>query len=656
MLASSASLVSMERTNSRRRKPGGHNMNEVTRQDGQVQEKPSPLHTNATLTSSHWRSKLAYVVLSLLVFGSLGTYLVGQRTSFLWKAGNHAKANFGYEQPEEGYHSPGDLRIIFHPEEHVSRPPTTLTYSWTITKGYRSPDGVRKEVYLINDQLIGETIEARSGDRLVVNVTNQLTGEGLAMHWHGLRMVGANDMDGAVGLTQNPIPPGSTFLYNFTIGEEEFGTFWYHGHEKTQRDDGLYGGLIVHRPLEQCDEKKIYDYDQEILLMIGDWYHRPSTDVLAWYMNSRSFGNEPVPDSLIVNGKGNYDCNMAVPARPVECTAPEQRLALPELQLVNGRHYRLRLVNTGSLTGFSMGINNATLSPVQVDGGHEIVSAEAQKIGIVYPGERADAILRTHDSDGRRFLEIEMDDENFKYPNPALDPQQNFPVKTISDDLHDWKDLRSSIEYYNLQAAVSNSTVPVSWPEEVRKFVIYTTTLKLARYRNIPMGFVNHTSWQPQASPPEPLISLSREQYDRNQLSPHIPLFRNDSALNDPSAGWVELVINNLDDGGHPFHLHGHSFYIVSVFPHPRAWTSEKSPFTPGGTSLYNYNPFKAAPKDSPAGEYNLLDPPLKDVVFVPSRGYAVIRFRADNKGIWMMHCHVGWHLGSGMAMSWDIR
>ncbi|KAK4945723.1 hypothetical protein LTR10_015071 [Elasticomyces elasticus] len=187
----------MERTNSRRRKPGGHNMNEATGQDGHVQEKPSPLHGKATSTSSHWRAKLAYVVLSLLVFGSLGTYLVGQWTSFSWKAGNHAKANFGYEQPEEGYHSPGDLRIILHPEDHVSRPPTTLTYSWIITKGYRSPDGVRKEVYLINDQLIGETTEARSGDRLIVNVTNHLTDEGLAMHWHGLRMAGANDMDGA---------------------------------------------------------------------------------------------------------------------------------------------------------------------------------------------------------------------------------------------------------------------------------------------------------------------------------------------------------------------------------------------------------------------------------------------------------------------------
>lgn len=590
---------------------------------------------------------LAYVVLSLLIFSFFGLYLLGAWRSFPGEVGNRSKGQSGSERLADDYNGPGDLRILLHPEDHVSRPPTTLVYDWTVTKGYRSPDGVRKEVYLINDQFPGETIEARSGDRLVVNVTNQLTNEGLAMHWHGLRMQGANDMDGAVGITQNPIPAGSSFLYNFTIGEEESGTFWYHGHEKTQRDDGLYGGLIVHCPLQQCDEKAIYGHDQEVLLLIGDWYHRPSTDVLSRYMNSRSFGNEPVPDSLVVNGKGNYDCHMAVPARPLECTAPEDRLALPGLPLVNGRNYRVRLVNTGSLTGFSMKVSNASLSPVQVDGGHEIIEAEVQKIGIIYPGERVDAILRTYPSDEERLLEIEMDDENFKYPNPALEPLQNFPVETISQGIHDSQVRQPDAEYYNLQAAVSKSTLPTSLSEEPLKFVIYTTTLKLARHRNIPMGFVNHTSWQPQASPPEPLISLSRSQFDRNQFSPHIPLLTNDTALDNRSGGGVELVINNLDDGGHPFHLHGYSFYVVSVFPHPRAWTTEKPPFTPGGTSLYNYNPFDTAPQDSPAGEYNLLNPVKKDTVFVPQRGYAVIRLQPDNRGIWMLHCHVGWHLGS---------
>lgn len=52
---------------------------------------------------------------------------------------------------------------------------------------------------------------------------------------------------------------------------------------------------------------------------------------------------------------------------------------------------------------------------------------------------------------------------------------------------------------------------------------------------------------------------------------------------------------------------------------------------------------------------YNLVSPLRKDTVVVPRRGYAVIRFRADNMGLWMLHCHVLFHQGSGMAMALQI-
>ncbi len=652
----------MERTNSRRRKAGlSGTMDEKVQESASIRKS---LSSQANLSSpvvpiplsplQTWLRYFIYLIVSLLIFGFLGAILFGQLKSASRNAVNIGGADAAQETPA-GTQVPGDLRIILHPENHASRPPTTLVYNWTITKGYRRPDGVAKEVYLLNDNFPGETIEARSGDRIIVNVTNQLSNEGLAMHWHGLRMMGANELDGAVGLTQNPIPPSGSFLYDFTIGQEESGTFWYHGHEKTQRDDGLYGGFVVHRPSEQCNERRKYDYDDEILLLVGDWYHRPSNDVLSWYMNSRSFGNEPVPDSLVINGLGNFDCELAVPARPVDCLSPETRIDLPVLPLKGGQRTRLRLVNTGSLTGFSVRIHGASITPFQVDGGSEIAMAEARGIGIVYPGERVDVVLQIGPSTNQPFVEIKMDDENFKYPNPALNPIQNFPVQTIADNVGMALPV-PEVEHYNLQAASSNSSLRVAWPEQPLKFVIYTTTLKLAKHHNIPMGFINHTSWSPQAEPPEPLISISRSQYDRNQLSPRIPLFRKGTADTGLSKGWVEVVINNLDDGGHPFHLHGYSFYVVSVFPRPVAWTGTKPPFTPGGSSMYNYNPFTTQPQDSPAGEYNLVNPVIRDTVFVPQRGYAVIRFQADNMGIWMLHCHVGWHLGSGMAMSWDVQ
>jgi FtsP/CotA-like multicopper oxidase with cupredoxin domain len=45
----------------------------------------------------------------------------------------------------------------------------------------------------------------------------------------------------------------------------------------------------------------------------------------------------------------------------------------------------------------------------------------------------------------------------------------------------------------------------------------------------------------------------------------------------------------------------------------------------------------------------------LRDTVQIPRRGYAVLRFRADNPGVWLFHCHVMWHLAGGMAMIVDV-
>lgn len=53
---------------------------------------------------------------------------------------------------------------------------------------------------------------------------------------------------------------------------------------------------------------------------------------------------------------------------------------------------------------------------------------------------------------------------------------------------------------------------------------------------------------------------------------------------------------------------------------------------------------------------YDLSRAMLRDTVQIPSRGYAVLRFRADNPGVWLFHCHILWHLATGMAMLVDVQ
>jgi FtsP/CotA-like multicopper oxidase with cupredoxin domain len=125
----------------------------------------------------------------------------------------------------------------------------------------------------------------------------------------------ANLMEGSIGVTQSGIPPGQALWYNFTISPDQSGTFWYHAHSSVQRVDGLYGGLIVHKPATtlspdrfgrvteqtsnaQADSSN-YDYNKELLLLIGDWYHRPARDVASWYLWWGSMGFEVRLDDFV---------------------------------------------------------------------------------------------------------------------------------------------------------------------------------------------------------------------------------------------------------------------------------------------------------------------------------------------------------------------
>lgn len=531
-------------------------------------------------------------------------------------------------QTESDVGNPNNISISLHPDDHVYRDSRRLEYFWTITSEPRRPDGVLKHVYLINNQFPGPLIEARSGDTLVIQVENGLKDdEGLSIHWHGLHQRGFLGMDGAVGYTQRAISAGASMTYEFKISEEQHGTFWYHAHDQVQRGDGLYGGLVVHKPaIDATSESTKYEYEREELLMIGDWYHRQAEDVMAWYQTVDSFGNEPVPDSLLLNGKGAYNCSLGVVARPIDCFQ-QAETDIPFLAVPRPGSYRYRIINTGSLAGVSLDFGHAKVKAFQIDGGHDILSDPAQQVGILYPGERLDVVVTW--SSEASAIKITLDDESFRYSNAALETQHYLPVAMAGQTFLSMPtaDDIVAIDLANV-SSIASPEVPA---QADLTMVIYVTSVKLAHLDNIPTGFINHTTWKPSS---EPLISLPRADWDEYQFAPFIPLVDGSKAL------WVDVVINNLDDGAHPFHLHGHDFYVLH---------SHK-----GGSYWGSYNPFEDAEMIG-GGEYNTETPMRKDTFSVPSRGFTVIRFRADNPGIWLFHCHVMWHMGSGMAMGFHI-
>lgn len=93
----------------------------------------------------------------------------------------------------------------------------TVSYDWDITWVSASPDGYTRPVVGINNAWPCPTIKATVGDTVVVSITNQLGNETTGLHFHGISQKGSTDMDGPEGVTQCPVPPGSTFTYSFVV-------------------------------------------------------------------------------------------------------------------------------------------------------------------------------------------------------------------------------------------------------------------------------------------------------------------------------------------------------------------------------------------------------------------------------------------------------
>jgi FtsP/CotA-like multicopper oxidase with cupredoxin domain len=108
-------------------------------------------------------------------------------------------------------------------------------------------NGVNAHAQTFNGQIPGPTFELNVGDRVIVHYENRLSHES-GVHWHGIEL--SNGMDGTP-FTQNMVPPGGNFLYEFTVNKP--GIFWYHPHHHASTNQvfkGLYGMIVVKDPNE----------------------------------------------------------------------------------------------------------------------------------------------------------------------------------------------------------------------------------------------------------------------------------------------------------------------------------------------------------------------------------------------------------------------
>jgi len=214
--------------------------------------------------------------------------------------------------------------------------------------------------YAINRQVPGPRLELTEGDHVRINFTNHLP-EPATMHWHGL--VVPNRMDGPGFITQDPVPPGGHYTYEYVV--QQSGTYFYHSHTRPDRQQalGLYGALII-RPRDSAGEPKA---NYEYVVQLQEWLNRDGQTYPAMLMEGG------LPNFFTINGK----------AWPATDT----------LRMKVGETIKLRIIGTNNNFIHPMHMHGGPFTVVARDGVplNPVARFEADVIN-VGPGQRWDVI------------------------------------------------------------------------------------------------------------------------------------------------------------------------------------------------------------------------------------------------------------------------
>lgn len=256
--------------------------------------------------------------------------------------------------------------------------------------------GKRVKAMAYNGQIPGPELRLKEGERVRMVLSNALS-EPTTIHWHGVDV--PNRMDGVPGITQKPVQPGGTFVYEFKA--QPAGTRWYHTHfqEHRQLDLGLYAPLII-----EPAQPDPFPFDREYTLVLDDWATGtgrplPSTPEgtaggrgrmggmmgggMGRMMQGMMGGSHaPAYDTMTINGK-------AYPA-----TQP--------LKVRKGERVRLRLINASADHTHVIRLTSHRLQVTHTDGNPLVQAVEVDALPIA-PSERYDIQILV-DQPGAWFL------------------------------------------------------------------------------------------------------------------------------------------------------------------------------------------------------------------------------------------------------------
>jgi FtsP/CotA-like multicopper oxidase with cupredoxin domain len=467
-----------------------------------------------------------------------------------------------------------------------------VEYDLHISEQTVNPAGKPVRGFTINGGIPGPTLRFREGDFARIRVHNDLKDKETSTHWHGLLL--PNPQDGVPHVTTPAIQPGQTHTFNFELRHS--GTYWYHSHTHLQEQNGVYGSIVV-TPKHGEPVKA----DREQVLILSDWTNYNPHEVMRMLMRGSDYFGLMRRNAQSVWGawkKGNlkdyfvreWDRMMPMDISDVGYHAflvNGQRKA--RIEGKPGERVRLRIINAAAASYFYLNYAGGPMTIVAADG-PPVQPVKVDRF-LMAIAETYDIIL-TIPSDGQKELRFTSQDGS-GHASALLGSGQ---LAEASDPPR--PNLYQMDEMLNLALEEQEDDPRAS--------------LKLHRpgspYRVLK---ATHDTTLP-AKLPRRKISL----HLTGDMNRYIWGFDGKTIAQDPyvmikKGEIVELELINDSMMHHPIHLHGHFFRLLM------------------GNGRYS---------------------PLKHTVDVPPMSKRTIEFEANEEKDWMFHCHILYHMMSGMA------
>lgn len=510
------------------------------------------------------------------------------------------------------------LLLMLNPPD--TRAQRTVRYDLYVGDTLVNYTGTPVHAVSINGSIPAPELHFTEGDTADIYVHNTLHEE-TSVHWHGLIL--PNEQDGVPYLTTAPIPAGTTAHYRFPLVQN--GTYWYHSHTGLQEQSGMYGAFIIHkREPEEIPEYVVLlsDWTNEMpmeversLHIASDWYairkrstqnyfdavkegHLGTKLMNEWKRMTAMDVSDVYYDRFLVNGKP-------------EMQAPRFR---------KGDRVKLRIINGSSSTYFWLHYAGGKLKVVATDG-QDVVPVEVDRmiiavsetydveVTIPEEGTAFEFLATSEDRSNKTSLWLGSGTRQLAVPLERLKYFEG--MKMMNDMMTVGGNMKDMGMQMHDQIMDMNTVMypEVTGPGHRRK---HKDTVKV-----IPPVTLNYTMLR---APQNTVLPSAPVREFRFELTGNMNRYVwtiNNKTVSEADKIWIRkgenirLVIYNNSMMRHPMHLHGHFFRVLNG-----------------------------------QGEYS----PLKTVLDIMPMETDTIEFAATESGDWYFHCHILYHMMSGMG------